>query len=424
MIGAELYPAAVRSGAPDLDSRVKLAANPATPPSLLAGLAADGAITVRAAVALNPSLPDSAQRQLARDSDERVRLLLTRKLAGALPGLSGPDESELRERTLGILTGLVRDEAVRIRSAVAASLAGLPDVPHDVILTLAHDHAVEVSGPVLRLSPLLSTADLLELVAAPPHGGTAVAIACRANLPASVADAIAATADSPAICALLANGSAAIQEGTLDALIACAADEPGWHTPLVRRPRLPDHAARALAEIVAGHLLQELATRTDLSAEVIAGIQHRLNAPAAPPAQPGAAETDLDHITQARHLEGCGTLGKRSCWRRCAPATIAGRAPSSRSRLPSRWTLSTARPRCAAQRVWSAWCGRQGSPCGSQARCRRRSARSRRAPSFRPSGASIFRLAGRDGLATGLAGRARPMRRRHLPLGEGGHMRR
>ena len=124
-----------RAAAPDLDSRVKLAANPATPPGLLAGLAGDGAITVRAAVALNPSLPEQAQRQLAGDADERVRLLLTRKLAGALPGLSDPDQSDVRDRTLGILTGLVRDEAVRIRAAVADSLAGLPDLPHGIVLS-------------------------------------------------------------------------------------------------------------------------------------------------------------------------------------------------------------------------------------------------------------------------------------------------
>ena len=167
-----------------------------------------------------------------------------------------------------------------------------------------------MSEPVLRLSPLLSAEDLLGLLATPPHSQTAVAIACRANLPAAVADAIAASADSPAIGALLANGSAAIQEGTLDALIACAANKPEWHTPLVRRPRLPDHAARALAEIVAGHLLRELAARTDLSAEVIAGIQRRLNTPATPPAMTASIEGDQAYLAEARQLDERGSLGE------------------------------------------------------------------------------------------------------------------
>ncbi len=260
----------------DVESRVKLAASPATPAGLLAGLAADDAVTVRAAVALNPSLPLASQQQLAGDADERVRLLLARKLANALPGLSGPSQAKVRDRTLAILSGLVRDEAIRIRQVIAAALAALPDVPGDAVLALAQDGVIPVSEPVLRLSPLLSAEDLLGLLADPPHSRTAAAIACRANLPEAVADAIAATADSPAIRALLANASAAIRESTLDSLIARAPAEPDWHAPLVRRPHLPDHAARALSEIIATQLLGELAARPGLPAALIASIRQRL----------------------------------------------------------------------------------------------------------------------------------------------------
>ncbi len=167
----------------DLDVRVKLAANPATPSDILSFLARDDAVTVRAAVALNPSVTAAADRRLAGDGDERVRLLLARKLATALPGLSGPAEAQLRERTLGILSTLVRDEAVRIRAAIAVIVAELPDLPRDLVLALAQDSAASVSEPVLRLSPLLSTDDLLGLLDTPPHEAAASAIACRANLP-------------------------------------------------------------------------------------------------------------------------------------------------------------------------------------------------------------------------------------------------
>ena len=305
-MGAGL-PLAACKLAPDLDSRVKLAANPASPPGVLAGLASDGSIAVRAAVALNPSTPRSAEAQLVMDPDERVRLLLARKLANALPGLSGPSQADLRERTLAILADLVRDEAVRIRSVIATALASLPDLPHALALALAHDGAIPVSEPVLRLSPLLSADDLLGLLAAPPHGETAAAIACRANLPACVADRIAASANSPAIRALLGNASAAIRESTLDALISRAASEPDWHAPLVRRPRLPDHAARALAEIVAGQLLGELAARAELSPAVVAVIRQRLASelPGRPP-----VPSDADLVNEARKLEDCGLLGE------------------------------------------------------------------------------------------------------------------
>ena len=67
-----------------------------------------------------------------------------------------------------------------------------------------------------------------------------------------------------AIASLLANGSAQIRETTLDALIARASEHVEWHEPLVRRPHLSARAARALASIVAEHLVHMLSARPDL----------------------------------------------------------------------------------------------------------------------------------------------------------------
>ena len=292
----------------DLHTRVKLAANIATPGEILAFLVRDSDVPVRAALALNPSLPPAANMKLAQDGDERVRLLLARKIAGALPGLSEVEGEEVRERTLQVLSALIQDEAVRIRAAIAVVAAELPNIPRDVALQLAADAEISVSEPMLRLSPLLSATDLLELLATPAHCETIHAIACRSNLPESVSDAIVATVDSSAIRSLLMNQSAAIRESTLDALVARAGDEPTWHAPLVARPRLPDHAARALSEIVTGQLLKELATRTDLGAEALTAIQDRLSFQLmkAVPAQPQPADQAL--LETARQLDASGNL--------------------------------------------------------------------------------------------------------------------
>ena len=289
----------------DLDLRVKLAASPTTPADILCFLARDDAITVRAAVALNPSVGPTANQRLAGDGDERVRLLVARKLATSL---SAPAEAALRERTLGILSTLVRDEAVRIRTAIAVIVAELPDLPRDLLLALAHDSAASVSEPVLRLSPLLSTEDLLNLLETPPHETVATSIACRPNLPDEVADAIAASADSAAIQALLSNQAASIKESTLDVLIARAEHEPGWHEPLVRRPRLSDQAARALSEIVAAHLLKVLTERTDISPCVIAEIQQRLDQQLSKHPAPPVRVSDETLLEEARRLDTMGDL--------------------------------------------------------------------------------------------------------------------
>lgn len=296
----------------DEAARVKLAASQTTPFETLSTLARDPAVTVRAAVALNLAACSAADQILASDGDERVRLLLTRKMLTLLPNLSSAEQDRLRDQTFGVLSTLVQDEAIRIRVLIAEVLAELPDVPHALILTLAQDAAIPVSEPVLRLSPLLSAADLLGLLQAPPNATAAAAIAHRADLPETVSEIIAASADTVAIRTLLANPSAAIRESTLDSLIARAALQPDWHAPLVYRPCLPDHAARALSEIVASHLLEVLANRTDLGAATVTEIKHRLTArlAQAPPSDPAADAGDEGMLEVARRLEALGTLGE------------------------------------------------------------------------------------------------------------------
>jgi uncharacterized protein (DUF2336 family) len=233
-------------------------------PELLFYLAADHESDVRVAVAANDQTPPQADRLLADDADERVRVALARKIAALAPQLDANSQDRLQRLTAETLSRLVKDTAVQVRAAIADVVKDMPNAPRELILALAQDTEIPVAGPVLELSPLLSTEDLLALVHAQPGAETIGAIARRPHLNETVSDAIARTANSPAITALLRNRSAQIRETTLDALIARASDHIEWHEPLVRRPHLSARAARALAAIVAEHLVHALSTRPDL----------------------------------------------------------------------------------------------------------------------------------------------------------------
>ena len=278
-------------------ARVRLGAAADTDPQVLHALAADPAVTVRAAVAMNRAAPADAHRRLAADPDERVRALLARTLSALIPGLAAPARSALTQHVLMTLAALVEDAAERVRAAIAEVVRDMPQAPRDLILRLARDSAVPVSEPVIRLSPLLAPSDLLALLAEAPAPAIATSVAGRPGLPEAVTEAIVATADADAITALLANRSAAIREATLDALVARAAGHAEWHRPLVHRPALPARAARALSEIVTTELLGQLARRGDLDQEVTRDLQRRLDAherPALPPDQaPGSAAAAL-----------------------------------------------------------------------------------------------------------------------------------
>lgn len=287
-------------------ARVRMAARHTTPPSILRSLAQDNAVTVRAAVALNASYAPEADRHLLDDPDERVRALLADKLAKLLPGLTGAEYTEAQAHVHATLLALADDAAIRVRAAMAEALATMPEAPREVIMRLAHDDEAAIRDPVLRLSPLLSDDDLLQLLATPALAGSAIAIASRPWLCAEVSDHIARHADCAAVRILLQNQSAAIQESTLDALVGRAADHPDWHEPLARRPCLPATAVRALSRFVASHIIDILAARPELPATLVMELNARTRSGLGPESR--NIETDAELFSNVRQLTANGAV--------------------------------------------------------------------------------------------------------------------
>ena len=242
---------------------------------------------------------------LAGDEAHQVGTLLGGKLDVLTIGLPPETQSVLRRQALETLLRLVSDEAERVRAAIAEAVKDMPDAPRELILRLAHDPSVMVAEPVILFSPLLSTQDLLRLIATAPSSGTVVAVARRPAIDAQVSDAVVASANAAAIHALLANPSAQIREAVLDALIAASAEHTDWQEPLVHRPVLSPSATRALSDVVQAHLLAALAARPDIEPALADRLAERLNQrPAASRPETTAAEA----LAEAYRLASAGVL--------------------------------------------------------------------------------------------------------------------
>jgi uncharacterized protein (DUF2336 family) len=251
----------------DADVRLQLAGRDDVKPELLYYLAEDKDPAVRRAIAANAATPRKADLLLAEDEDGEVRVGMAEKIALLAPGLSADEQDAIRKMTYEALQILARDQMSRVRQILSETLKDVADAPPEVILRLAQDTELVVSGPVLEFSPVLTTQDLLDIIANEPIGGALGAVSRRQDLGAAVSSAIAASDDQDAITELLANNSAQIREETLDNLIGRAVDIESWHKPLAHRPTLPKGAAGRLARFVAGNLLDILTARKDLDAE-------------------------------------------------------------------------------------------------------------------------------------------------------------
>src|ERR1700748_660055 len=157
----------------------ELAGDTAAGADVLQYLASHGGVATRAAVAANPGTPAVTNRYLADDENEDVRAELAVKIARLMPGLSERESSHIYALTIETLERLARDAAVRVRAILAEEIKALDSVPHNIALTLAKDLNAHSGVPILQYSPLLSDADLIEIVACAQVRETLAAIAAR-----------------------------------------------------------------------------------------------------------------------------------------------------------------------------------------------------------------------------------------------------
>jgi hypothetical protein len=304
---------------PDVYVRTNLARRTDVRPEILYYLTEDIDPTVREAVAANAASPFHANLKLARDQSEEVRAGLAGKVQQLLPDLKPGEQDAARTRVMQTLEVLAKDTATRIRAVVAETLKDVPDAPADLVRQLARDTELAVASPVLQFSPLLTDADLLEIIRGKHPEGALSAVARRSQVTETISDAIVAVDDIDAVTTLLGNASAQIREETLDLIVDRAPSRPQWHGGLVDRPRLPNSAAIKIAAFVADALSQRLAARPDLDAAtkdaVTAEVRKRIaeaaggsDAKKRPVADPnwadgpggGAGETVADKVKRLR----------------------------------------------------------------------------------------------------------------------------
>ena len=247
-------------------AKLELARRDDARPEMLYYLASEQSSEIRREVARNALTPHHANRLLAEDKQDEVRVELARKVARLLPDCDIREVRETRERIIELLDILAKDQATRVRQVIAEELKSSPHAPKAVIQHLARDQETDVCAPILEYSPLLSDEDLREIIAYAKAHDALVAIARRQGLGEDVAHDIAASLDVPAVASLLANQSARIREDTLNFLVDHAPHVMEWHEPLVNRPNLSLRLMRRISTFVASALVEVMVERNDLGA--------------------------------------------------------------------------------------------------------------------------------------------------------------
>jgi uncharacterized protein (DUF2336 family) len=226
---------------------------------------------------------------LADDGDDDVRVELARKIGRLMPALSREQSKKLRALTIETLERLAKDALPRVRQVLAEEIKSLDCVPKRVVRMLARDTEHAVAAPILEYSPLLSDADLLDIITTAQARFALTAIARRRPLGASVSEAIAVALDVPAVAELLSNSQAEVRQRTLDKIIEHAGKVRAWHLPLVLRSDLSQRAIRRIAGFVSGALIEKLSQQHKLDEKTRQHLNQKMRA------RIDAGETDDGH---------------------------------------------------------------------------------------------------------------------------------
>jgi uncharacterized protein (DUF2336 family) len=268
-------------------------------PEIMLLLAEDPDPEVRRAVAANPATPHNANMILAHDRNYGVRCAVAHKIVGT--GLGGEARRRLWRMGFTILETLAQDQLVRVRRIVARGVKSDKDAPRPIVKGLARDREEDVAAPVLENSPVLTDADLMEVLDAGAPSWAQEAVAGRAELSADVADAIVRREQPAAVRRLIENRGAKLGTASIERIVARAPEIESWHAPLAERPSLPQGAIRALARFIAGPLLKVMRRAQTLDAETARELDRQISVRGDDP-RPATAKIDRAETPEERAI--------------------------------------------------------------------------------------------------------------------------
>lgn len=168
------------------------------------------------------------------------------------------------ELALDIFRLLVQDTARSVRKAIAENLKDNPHAPHDVIKTLAED-THDIAEMVLEFSPVLTDADLLELIEASPEIRKLLAVAKRESLSGNVSGALISSGHNTVIHTLVENTTAEIYERDIGYLLETRKNDQSLLDAMVCRGGMSVTYAEKLYTITAERMKKYLTRRHLLS---------------------------------------------------------------------------------------------------------------------------------------------------------------
>ncbi|WP_122464634.1 DUF2336 domain-containing protein [Brevundimonas lutea] len=196
---------------------------------------------------------------MAHEGSSETRRALLRELTDHFFG--APVRSQAEDALYGeVMARLATEMEAAVRGELSERFSVSLDAPHALVRTLALDPSPEVANPVLKGSPVLQDADLLEVVAR--RGQSQLrAVSGRVTVSEAVSDVIVERGDDETLGTLLRNQGAALSRQANETVVSRAQANPGLHAAVVERTSLPPDLLNEMYFIVEARLRRVILER-------------------------------------------------------------------------------------------------------------------------------------------------------------------
>lgn len=160
---------------------------------------------------------------------------------------------------------LMKDVALRVREILATRLQDNSDIPRDIILHMASD-VESVAKPVLESSPVLSDADLVEIVETSKNIEKLISITKRDRISTRVSEALVDTNYSQVVTSLLSNDGATVSDRTLERIIEDFRSDAHVTEAIVHYHKLPLTIVERLISTASVAVANELRQKYNINA--------------------------------------------------------------------------------------------------------------------------------------------------------------
>ncbi|MBO0335266.1 DUF2336 domain-containing protein [Sneathiella sp. CAU 1612] len=209
----------------------------------------------------NGSLCPADVERLLTDRSAKARAETVEKIAVSMTGtgFSNKERHEAEE----IFRILVNDTEVLVRQTLAETLKSVPDLSHDIAITLASDIA-DVATPMLSFSNALSDEDLLDIIGSKSDLHQ-IAVASRKTVSETVSAKLADSGSEDVVATLMQNDGAEISDATYEKVLDQFGESEKVQAPMAHRSKLPITVTERLVTMVSDKLREHLVTHHEMS---------------------------------------------------------------------------------------------------------------------------------------------------------------